>query len=566
MSAPKDKTAIIYCRVSSNRQLEEGTSLDSQERACIAHAMQAGFSVGVVYKEAYTGVEFYNRPLLSRTRADIRSGKFQALFCYSTDRLSRDPVYLMLLSDECDRYGVELIFATESFENTDEGKLVRYVKGYASKLERERFKDRIIRGKQERYRQGKLHRAGNNLYGYVRDEEGTKRDIVPHEARVIKLIFEWTVEGVGTRTIARRLNESGYPPPSLNKKHYKDGRVAKWGKSQIARIIREPAYRGETVVMRWKSAGKGGKVINRPESEWLKLPAGISPRIVTDEVWHEAQHRLKERLSVAHTRNEKREFLLRGRIVCGVCGCSLYAENEHRKKRIYRCSSRSQNFKSCGGKRVSADFIEEKVWARVQEFLSNPDVVQEKREKLESEHAEEPLAQDLEAAKKRLAGIERSIKKLVQKLAVVDDEEIEEVFDQEIKRLKEERVQTAAVITEIESRLAKQQYAIANLTRLNDYCARVRAVVDDFSFEEKFFTLQTLGARVSANGKEWFLDLNIRFESDDEHLFGDCTDPEILQKNGDSDVGVLAQSAGCCVHPPSPPLWRACCATALALR
>ena len=547
----EQKLAIIYSRVSTAKQEEEGTSLDSQEKANIEETRVRGYDVGVTYKEVYSGAELYDRPQLSRARADIRSGNFHALVAYSTDRLSRNPAHLMIIAEECERHGVELIFVSEPFDNSPEGALLRYVKGYAAQIEREKIRERIIRGKRERFLQGKLNRAGCNLYGYVRDAEGTKREIVPKEARIIRQIFEWAVEGVGAMSIARRLNQRGVVPPSFKKKEYKDGRVARWGKTQIMRILREPAYRGETIGWRWKTNKKRTNVSPRPASEHIKLPDGVSPRIVNDELWFEAQARISERRGTASTRNEKREYLLRGMIVCGTCGRSMYAENEHRRTRIYRCSSRSHDMKACGGKRVNADYIEERVWDMVLAFLSNPDVAERERERLENDRPDDHLQIDLQAARKRLETVERRIQKLVRRLATTDDEDFERAFDSELAKLKDEKRQTQDIIKDIEARLSTQQQKLESLKTLTDYCARVRSVVNDFSFEEKYFTLQTLGAKVSANGKDWYMDMRINLpkEVEDTTETGSVkggNSPQLYQLS-DGASSRLENDLTCCV-------------------
>src|SRR5438105_4744802 len=94
--------AIIYCRVSDKVQEQHGTSLDSQEREGVAHAAALGYTVGRITREVYTGAELWDRRKLSRDRADLKSGQFTALICYSTDRLSRDPIHLAILAEECE--------------------------------------------------------------------------------------------------------------------------------------------------------------------------------------------------------------------------------------------------------------------------------------------------------------------------------------------------------------------------------------------------------------------------------------------------------------------------------
>lgn len=77
--------ALVYCRVSTKGQEENGTSLDSQEREGIAHAQALGFTVGRITKEVYSGAELWDRPKLNADRADLKAGRFAALICYATD-------------------------------------------------------------------------------------------------------------------------------------------------------------------------------------------------------------------------------------------------------------------------------------------------------------------------------------------------------------------------------------------------------------------------------------------------------------------------------------------------
>src|SRR5260221_6948544 len=126
---PTTGQALVYCRVSTTGQEEHGTSLDSQERECVAHATALGFTVGRITREVYSGAELWDRPKLSQDRADLKAGHFAALVCYSTDRLSRDPIHLAILAEECERAGVALHFVSETFDDSDEAALIRYVEG-----------------------------------------------------------------------------------------------------------------------------------------------------------------------------------------------------------------------------------------------------------------------------------------------------------------------------------------------------------------------------------------------------------------------------------------------------
>ena len=262
--------AIIYCRVSTKGQEEDGTSLDSQEQACCHAAEQQGYTVGRVTREVYTGADLWDRPKLAQDRADLKAGQFQALIVYAIDRLSRNPVHLAIIAEECERAGVALEFVSEPLDTTPEGQLIAYVKGYAAKIEREKIKERQMRGKRQRALSGKVLNAGFDLYGYRKDRDAGVRVIDEPEAAIIRLIFTWIgVEQVSLKTVVQRLNERGTPPPSIGKVRFNDTeRTPRWGTGTLGRILRQSAYMGEAYAWRYVTRTRMG-------ARWGAIPARV---------------------------------------------------------------------------------------------------------------------------------------------------------------------------------------------------------------------------------------------------------------------------------------------------
>src|SRR5689334_25136327 len=118
MGSSAHSNAAIYCRVSTRQQAEDGCSLDSQEVACRRLAAAQGFTVTQVFKEDFPGTELA-RPLLDQLRSGLKSGAYAAVFCYATDRLSRSPVHLALIAEECQKCDVELVFVTEPLRSEE---------------------------------------------------------------------------------------------------------------------------------------------------------------------------------------------------------------------------------------------------------------------------------------------------------------------------------------------------------------------------------------------------------------------------------------------------------------
>lgn len=535
------KDGLIYCRVSTPKQGEEGTSLDSQADACSRYAEKLGYRVSRVTKEVYSGAELFDRPLLSRDRADIRARMFQAVIVYAIDRLSRDIAHLAILSDEIERAGAKLIFVTEDLDNSAEGKLLQSVKAYVAEIERQKIKERTIRGKLGRLRSGKIHGVGPELYGYRRDKERGVRVVYEPEARVVQQIFHWIgVESAGSHTVARRLTESGVPSPWAAKGLGTSG----WNATAVRNILRNPSYKGETV--QWVRRSVKRKMQPRPESEHVRLPSGVTPSIVTPELWRSAQ----ERLAVSKgdgTRNNSLPFLLRGHIVCNGCGARMYPMPIGRRedyRRYYRCSSYIRRFtKGCGASAVPADRCEEWAWAEVKRYLQNPDLIAQEVERLQTEGIDPQLVKDRGVAQKALEHHNQGTQRLVKRLRDADDD-LAEIIERELAQAKREKQALLKTLADLDARIEGQEQAAVNLKSLYDYCREVENELAGFEFDEKRLALEALGVTVIANGRDWRMDARIPNVVEAESISSNCFQNNYILTQARRPRASAAGSAG----------------------
>ena len=503
------QSALIYVRVSTNRQEDEGTSLDSQQQACTEKAEALNVPIAKVYREVYTGAELYDRPILNQVRADIRTKQHSHLFCYAIDRLSRDPIHLAIVADECARHGVELVFVTEQIDNTPEGGLIRYVRGYAAQVEREKIRERCIRGKRAIALSGRIHYSGTDLYGYRRDREAGVRVIYEPEAAHVREIFRLVgIRGKSIRGVARYLNREGIQPPSIGKRVYKDGRNPRWGKSAVYRILTESSYKGDPVAWKWKSRIVGGKqlIAWRPDSERIALPESASPAIVSRALWNQVQKRIKEQ-DGALVRNEARQYLLRGFIFCFKCGERMYSEPCHGERR-YRCSSREKEGK-CGGKSVHADKVEQFVW----EQLSR-EMMKQKRIDLAFKHLREAgkgeaRQKELREAKAALAELDRGLQNLVRKFRNTQNPRLAKAVEREVADVEREQARLLERVAVIEQEAKQDSEMVEALAEIKGYCKRMAARLPFCNFDEKTLALYAMCAEVKAAGNRYDLTIDL---------------------------------------------------------
>lgn len=126
--------AAIYCRVSTEDQESEGTSLQTQLDACLAYCEQKGYQVVRSFNETYSGL-ILERPKLTELRELIRAHDIDMVVVYCLDRLSRDPKHGVMLTQELEEHNVTLKTVTETVKSTGLGKLINYLRGSISKSE-----------------------------------------------------------------------------------------------------------------------------------------------------------------------------------------------------------------------------------------------------------------------------------------------------------------------------------------------------------------------------------------------------------------------------------------------
>lgn len=465
-------------------------SLETQVEACLAAAEARGYDVSpdLIFKEIHSGADLWDRPMLSRIRDLVRWGKIDAVFCYSIDRLTREPTHLVILIEEFDRYQVTLELIQEPVDKSPEGLLIQYVRGYAARVEREKIKERTLRGKRAKLERGELI-GTRPLYGY-RFEEG-RRVIVPEEARVVRMIFGWAADGVPIREIARRLTAQGIRSPRGN---------TRWSKSTISRILRNEAYVGLTYAWKWKREGK--TVRERPREEWIRLPVGVTPPIIDESTWKETQVRLQRNKELARRRTKHTEdYLLRGYVFCGHCGKRMWAERRKRGQGwelAYRCRGKSGHPDSTcergtGLPYINARELDSYVWSHIESILTDPQVIAQELTRLEDEANLERELKDLDSLIRK---VKREKGNLLAAIGDTDDPEVRGLILEELRKkaafLRDLERERATLLAQRKGRKeAKEQ-----LKSVLEWCNIVAQRLGSLSFEERRLALEALQVRV----------------------------------------------------------------------
>jgi DNA invertase Pin-like site-specific DNA recombinase len=139
--------AILYARVSTQLQVNDGVSLDVQERQLHVAAEAAGYElVELVREEGRSGKNISGRPALTETLRRLDKGDAQALFVTRIDRLARSTQDFLSIVDRANKNGWRLVMLDLNLDTSSyQGRFVVTIMSALAEMERgiiaERQKD-----------------------------------------------------------------------------------------------------------------------------------------------------------------------------------------------------------------------------------------------------------------------------------------------------------------------------------------------------------------------------------------------------------------------------------------
>ncbi len=215
------RRAIIYCRVSTDKQEQDGESLEYQEDKCRRYAELQDHDVLVVLREVKSGFIHYSyREQLTLARQMIRDHLADMVIVWDLRRFSRNFVHSAMIFEEIEAAGGVIVSVSENIDNTLTGKLIRSILAWSAESEREKILEYANRRWQTRIELGLPVGTGFAPYGWQwGDKEKTFYVLHPEEAPVRFSIFHMFVElDMSIRSIAHKLTEDGIPTATQSRR------------------------------------------------------------------------------------------------------------------------------------------------------------------------------------------------------------------------------------------------------------------------------------------------------------------------------------------------------------
>jgi site-specific DNA recombinase len=139
MDAPiKSGKALLYARVSTQLQVNDGVSLDVQERTMVNAAEFHGFeSWELVREEGKSGKSITGRPALTDALGRLKRKEVDALIVTRIDRLARSTTDFLDIVDRANKEGWRLIMLDLNLDtSTYQGRFVVTVMSALAEMER----------------------------------------------------------------------------------------------------------------------------------------------------------------------------------------------------------------------------------------------------------------------------------------------------------------------------------------------------------------------------------------------------------------------------------------------
>lgn len=137
---------IIYCRVSSERQVNEGHGLDSQEKRCRDYAKNKNYQIEAIFLDEGVSGGLFERPAMRKLIEYLDAHTFDKFVIIFDDlsRFARDLSVHLKLKTELTSRGAKFECLNFNFEDSPEGEFIENVIASKAQLDREQNRRQVI--------------------------------------------------------------------------------------------------------------------------------------------------------------------------------------------------------------------------------------------------------------------------------------------------------------------------------------------------------------------------------------------------------------------------------------
>lgn len=251
---------------------------------------------------------------------DAQSGDFQLILTREVSRFARNTVDTLQYTRQLKAMGVEVFFINDNIRTFEgDGELRLTIMATLAQDESRKTSIRVKSGQQTSMENGTFYGNGNIL-GY--DRKGKELVINPEQARTVRKIYDWYLDGWGIRKIQFELEKEGILTST--------GKT-RWYESNISKVLRNPFYAGIIEYHKQFTPDylEQKKINNFGEVERLRVKGRHEPIITEDEFFRVQEIMESRRMKNPANKTGRREIGKKSvsdawcRLLICSCGCTF---------------------------------------------------------------------------------------------------------------------------------------------------------------------------------------------------------------------------------------------------
>lgn len=286
------KKAVIYSRVSTDDQKENGFSLPDQYARLIKHCKQKGYQVLKHYQDDHSAKDF-NRPAFKQFLSDIKEKQIKpdVFLCVRMDRFSRNALDSMNMLKDFQKWGIYFECIENHIDVSSPESMIPFMLNLVlPEVDNKRRGLNTKRGLRQGLKEGRW--MWKAPIGYLNDT--VNKIIVPNKetAPLVKWAFETYVQGVyNANEVWRQVYSKGL---RISKQKFYD-------------ILINPIYIGKIR-------------IDAFEDEPEQIVEGVHEPIIPSDIFYRAQEIYYGKRKPYKSKTNKDELPLIGHVICPKCG------------------------------------------------------------------------------------------------------------------------------------------------------------------------------------------------------------------------------------------------------
>lgn len=308
--------------------------------------------VGEYKDDGYTGTNF-NRPSFIRMMNDVERGRINCVVVKDLSRLGRNYI-------ETGRYlerifpslGLRVIAINDNYDSadnaSDDNQIIVPFKNLINDAYCRDISMKIRSHFDVKRRSGQFIGSFAG-YGYVKDPKNKNHLIVDdYASKIVEMIFDMKLSGLGLAAIAEKLDEMGVQPPFEYKRKcglnfnsgFRSTESAKWPIETVLRILKNELYIGTMAQGKNRKINyKVKKSLLVDKDHWICVE-GTHDAIISKAKFDAVQELLK--MDTRTSPEQSAVYPLSGYVKCGSCGQNMIrrtATAKGKKYYYYHCTT-----------------------------------------------------------------------------------------------------------------------------------------------------------------------------------------------------------------------------------